>query len=56
MSLAGESKRHHSAAVEGIFEGDDAGRLVYARRSLTAFSTASAPLFRKNVFFGNLPE
>src|SRR5262245_30452346 len=24
MCLAGESQRHHGAAVEGIFEGDDA--------------------------------
>src|SRR5258708_14404435 len=27
MSLAGESERHHGAALEGIFEGDDARTL-----------------------------
>ena len=27
MRLAGEGQRHHGAAVEGVFEGDDAGAL-----------------------------
>src|ERR1019366_3746616 len=27
MRLAGESERHHGAAVEGVFEGDDCGAL-----------------------------
>ena len=31
------------------------GRPVYLRDSLTAFSTASAPLFARIVFFLNVP-
>src|SRR5437879_1619411 len=27
MSLAGQGQRHHGAAVEGVFEGDDGGAL-----------------------------
>ena len=34
MRLAGEGQRHHGAAVEGVFEGDDAGTLGVGARDL----------------------
>ncbi len=42
--LAGQRHAHVRAAVEAARERDDAGPPVKARATLTAFSTASAPV------------
>ena len=49
--LVGHRHRQQRSAVERVLEDDDAGLLVAARAILTAFSTASAPLFRSRLFW-----
>ena len=47
-------EREQRAAVVAAFEADDAGPPGVRAASLTAFSTASAPLLASSVFLGNV--
>jgi hypothetical protein len=49
--LAGQRHAHEGAAVEAAPKAMMAGRPVAARAILMAFSTASAPVVTKIVFF-----
>src|SRR4051812_12840483 len=55
MRFAGQGQRHHGASMEASSNAIMPGRPVWARAILTAFSTASAPVFTNSVFFGNFP-
>ena len=51
--LAGQRHAQEGAAVEAAAKAMTAGRPVAWRAILTAFSTASAPVVRKTVFFSS---
>ena len=54
--LAGQRHAHEGAAMEAAGKGDDGRAAGGMRAILTAFSTASAPVVTKMVFFSPLRE
>ncbi len=56
MRLAGESERHHGAAVKGVFEGDDRGTFGVGASDLDGiFDGFRSAVDEEIVFFANLP-
>ncbi len=52
MRLAGEGERHHGAAVEGIFEGDDGGTLAVRARDLHCILDGFGAAVHEKCFLG----